>query len=202
MSHPPPPPVGYLVNHRDRLTGTQGIGYDYVLAGNGLWVQAQSPLLTTRIPAAAVTVRGLAPVPPQFRLHHGRLPTALFRRGLSWLAAAPTVERFFAITYAPDRYRLEIPSQQGLSGALRYTPPAAAIAEFHSHGPHQAFFSDTDDADEQGFRIYGVIGALTSAHPALALRLGVYGHYTPVPWDAVFDQALPAPLTAAPFPET
>ena len=36
---------------------------------------------------------------------------------------------------------------------LSYQPPAGVVAEFHSHGGSRAFFSATDDRDEQGFRI-------------------------------------------------
>ena len=61
------------------------------------------------------------------------------------------------------------------------------MAEFHSHGTHRAFFSATDDRDEQGFRIYGVVGRLDDPLPELALRVGVYSHFSPLHWSQVFD---------------
>ena len=61
------------------------------------------------------------------------------------------------------------------------------VAEFHSHGSSRAFFSATDDRDEQGFRIYGVVGRLDDPRPELSLRVGVYGHFTPLDWPPVFD---------------
>ena len=61
------------------------------------------------------------------------------------------------------------------------------VAEFHSHGSARAFFSATDDRDEQGFRIYGVVGRLDTLRPELRLRVGVYGHFAPVEWPQVFD---------------
>ena len=60
------------------------------------------------------------------------------------------------------------------------------VAEFHSHGSSRAFFSATDDRDEQGFRIYGVVGRLNDPRPELRLRMGVYGHFAPVDWPHVF----------------
>ena len=45
----------------------------------------------------------------------------------------------------------------------------------------------TDDRDEQGFRVYGVVGRLDTATPELALRVGIYGHFAPVEWSQVFD---------------
>ena len=93
-----------------------------------------------------------------------------------------------------DAYRLVVPEQAGTSASLTYQPPAGVIAEFHSHGRHRAFFSATDDRDEQGFRIYGVVGRLDSPSPELTLRLGIYGHFAPLHWSQVFDGPLPSAL--------
>ena len=86
-----------------------------------------------------------------------------------------------------DGYRLVAPPQAGTASSLAYRPPAGVVAEFHSHGGSRAFFSDTDDRDEQGFRIYGVVGRLDATQPELSLRVGVYGHFAPVDWPQVFD---------------
>lgn len=43
----------------------------------------------------------------------------------------------------------------------------------------------TDDADAQGFGLYGAVGRLGGEHPEAALRVGVYGSFMPVPWEAV-----------------
>ena len=61
----------------------------------------------------------------------------------------------------------------GTATRLAYQPPAGVVAEFHSHGGSRAFFSATDDRDEQGFRIYGVVGRLDTPLPELRLRVGV-----------------------------
>ena len=86
-----------------------------------------------------------------------------------------------------DSYRLVVPPQIGTGTRLAYVPPAGVVAEFHSHGTSRAFFSATDDRDEQGFRIYGVAGRLDTPLPELSLRVGVYGHFAPVDWPQVFD---------------
>ena len=84
-------------------------------------------------------------------------------------------------------YRLVVPPQTGTASSLAYRPPAGVVAEFHSHGSSRAFFSATDDRDEQGFRIYGVAGRLDTPLPELRLRVGVYGHFAPVDWPQVFS---------------
>ena len=182
-----PGPVGYLVNHPGGLAGVQGIGYDYVLGSGGVYVQSQGAHLTARVTVAPGTVRGLAPVAEKLQLTHGPIPASLFELGLRWFQDAPDTERLFAVRWDGDGYRLVVPPQAGTATRLAYQPPAGVVAEFHSHGGSRAFFSATDDRDEQGFRIYGVVGRLDNPLPELRLRVGVYGHFAPVDWPQVFN---------------
>ena len=181
-----PGPVGYLVNHPAGLAGVQGIGYDYVLGSGGVYVQSESAHLTARVPVAPCTVRGLAPVAEKVELTHGPIPARLFEIGLGWFQDDPETERLFAVRWDGRAYRLVVPEQEGTATRLKYTPPAGVVAEFHSHGSSRAFFSATDDRDEQGFRIYGVAGRLDTPRPELSLRVGVYGHFAPLDWSQVF----------------
>ena len=184
---PKPGPVGYLVNHPTGLAGAHGIGFDYVLGSGGLYVQSESAHLTARVLVAPCTVRGLAPVAEKVDLAHGPIPARLFEIGLRWFQDDPDTERFFAVRWDGRAYRLVVPAQAGTATRLAYLPPKGVVAEFHSHGTSRAFFSATDDRDEQGFRIYGVVGRLDAPTPELSLRVGVYGHFAPVEWSGVFD---------------
>ena len=186
-----PKPVGYLVNQPAGLAGSQGIGFDYVLGAGGLYVQSESAHLTARVLVAPADVRGLAPVSEKLELTHGPIPVHLFELGLAWMLAAPDTERFFAVRWDGDAYRLVVPEQAGTSASLTYQPPTGVIAEFHSHGRHSAFFSATDDRDEQGFRVYGVVGRLDKPEPELTLRVGIYGHFAPLHWAQVFGCPCP-----------
>ena len=181
-----PGPVGYLVNHPGGLAGVHGIGYDYVLGAGGLYVQSESAHLTARVTVASCTVRGLAPVTEKVQFAHGPIPASLFEVGLRWFQDDPDTERLFAVRWDGDAYRLVVPEQEGTASSLTYTPPAGVVAEFHSHGSSRAFFSKTDDGDELGFRIYGVVGRLDGDRPELSLRVGVYGHFAPLDWPQVF----------------
>ena len=195
-------PVGYLVNHPGELAGAQGIGFDYVLGSGGLYVQSESAHLTARVLAAPCKVRGLAPVAGKVELTHGPIPAGLFELGLGWFEDDPDTERFFAVRWDGGAYRLVVPEQEGTATSLEYRPPAGVVAEFHSHGRSRAFFSKTDDGDEQGFRIYGVAGRLDSDRPELSLRVGVYGHFAPVQWSHVFDGPNPGLRLVAEEPES
>ena len=179
--------MGYLVNHPAGLAGVQGIGYDYVLGSGGVYVQSESAHLTARVLVAPCEVRGLAPVAEKVDLTHGPIPAALFELGLRWFEDTPDTERLFAVRWDGRSYRLVVPEQEGTASSLEYTPPAGVVAEFHSHGTSRSFFSATDDRDEQGFRIYGVVGRLDKPRPELSLRVGVYGHFAQVEWPQVFD---------------
>ena len=175
------------MNHPAGLSGAHGIGYDYVLGSGGVYVQSESAHLTARVLVAPCVVRGLAPVTEKVELAHGPIPAALFELGLRWFQDTPDTERFFAVRWDGDAYRLVVPEQEGTASSLEYTPPAGVVAEFHSHGGSRSFFSATDNRDEQGFRIYGVAGRLDKPRPELSLRVGVYGHFAPVEWSQVFD---------------
>ena len=183
--------MGYLVNRPGGLAGSQGIGFDYVLGLGGLYVQSENANLTARALVAPAEVRGLAPVSEKLELAHGPIPAHVFELGLGWMLAAPDTERFFAIRWDGDGYRLVVPPQEGTGSSLSYQPPSGVIAEFHSHARHRAFFSATDDRDEQGFRVYGVVGRLGTPAPELTLRVGTYGHFAPLDWRQVFDGPVP-----------
>ena len=185
-------PAGYLINQPSGAVGEHGVGYDYVLGSNGLYVQSRSDNLVARIRIAECRVRGLAPVDTKISLRHGLIPTYLFERGLRWFQEEPHTERFFSIAWDGEEYVLQIPDQYGTAASLTYVPPSEAVVEFHSHGSSRAFFSLTDDDDEQGFRIYGVVGRVGDIRSELNLRLGIYGHFAPLNWSSIFDGGVPA----------
>ncbi len=194
--------MGHLVNHPAGLAGVQGIGFDYVLGSGGVYVQSQSAHLTARVLIAPCVVRGLAPVTEKVMLPHGRIPSRLLEAGLRWFQDAPDTERFFAVRWDGHAYRPVVPPQAGSRASLIYQPPSGVVAEFHSHGSLSAFFSATDDRDEQGFRIYGVAGRLHTPRPEVRLRVGVYGHFAPAAWSQVFDGPVPDVRLAGEEPES
>ena len=163
-----------------------------MLGAGGLYIQSESAHLTARILIAPSAVRGLGLVTEKVELTHGPIPARLFEVGLRWFQDDPHTERFFAVRWDGDRYRLVVPEQEGTATSLEYTPPPGVVAEFHSHGSSRAFFSHTDDKDEQGFRVYGVVGRLDAPESELQLRLGVYGHFAHVDWPQVFDGPAPS----------
>ena len=184
----PPPLVDYVVA-RDGQPPPSGLAYDYVLGGDGLYVAARNGFLDVRVPVAAATVRGLPPLYPSFSLRTGRLPNCLWSR----IVAAACVwglaghELLLAVAHDDTGYRLVRPWQVTGQTAVHYRPLDGVVLEIHSHHRYPARFSPTDDADEQALRVYGVVGRLGTARPEVSLRVGAFGYFMPLPWEAVFE---------------
>lgn len=185
------PLVDYLVA-RDGPPPLSGHAYDYVLAGNGVYVQAESACLLARVPVTPCCVRGLPLLEPVCVLKHGRLPLDLWQHivavAQTWAAFGQEV----LLTVRHDArlgYHLVVPRQATGATEITYRPAPNVVLEIHSHHAYPARFSPVDDADEQRLALYGVLGRLDTAHPQVALRLGVYGYFMPVPWDRVFASA-------------
>jgi PRTRC genetic system protein A len=188
------PYVDYLVARGDEPPRS-GLIYDYLIAGDGVWLAAENAALRIRAPVAPAAIRGLPPIGGRCELRHGRLPAALWSACVAAARAAAVARReiLFLAILGPGGYRLVAPTDQVASATrVAYTPPVLAVGEavalaLHSHHTMPAYFSATDDADEQDLGLYGVLGRLLGDTPEVALRAGVYGHWLPVPWEAVFD---------------
>ncbi len=176
-----------MVNHQRGIRGIQGVGYDYILAGNGVFVQAEGPDLTARVQLAKCQVRGLDEATEKVELHHGKIPGELLAAAMLWFRETPDRERYFAIGWNGKKYSVNVPEQTGRATSLEYQPLEGMTLEFHSHGRMPAFFSKTDDRDEQGFRVYGVMGKLDQKVPTIALRVGIYGHFQEIRREDVFQ---------------
>jgi PRTRC genetic system protein A len=184
------PLVDYLVA-RGGPPPPSGLAYDYVLGGDGLHLAAENALLSVRVPVCRATVRGLPPLQAAYTLKAGRLPRAIWLEivdtARTWALAGHEV--LLAAVRDPrfGAYRLLRPPQVVGSARVLYRPTEATLLEIHSHHRMPAYFSRTDDADEQGLRLYGVVGRLDTERPEVALRVGAYGHFLPIPWEAVFE---------------
>lgn len=219
-------PVGYLRKFPDRVEGQRGECFDYVLAGNGLFIEAEGKLMAARVPVARCEVRGLAPLEPKVVLRYGKIPQHLFDLAHNTMLTTPDKERFVAITYT-DSYHISVPMQgadkekvgggvdegHGTGAGVAYLNPDSVLLEMHTHPKLTARFSGTDNTDERGLRLYGVIGHCGTYHeitsdmshdevmgwsqnncPAIRLRAGVYGYFYEIPWTDVFDGHLTTEL--------
>jgi len=188
--------VTYHIHKRDPLPAYDALAYQYILAGNGVFVRAETHFFTALLPVTACTVRGLPPLRPQFHLLVPRIPTCLLDAVLADARRARRPDNglnevLYQFHHHGRAVQVKKPAQQATptsvttSVTTAVADAASIICDLHSHGNMRAFFSQTDNADEQGARLYAVIGKLDS-EPEMRLRVGVYGYWQPLPLTAVF----------------
>ena len=181
--------VGYLVNYPDGIYGEKGIYYNYILAANGLFIEASNPALAARVLVSECEVRGLAPMKAKISLTYGSIPQHFFDLALDTFLAAPDKEHYVAVTAAAG-YHFYVPVQDEGDASVVYEVGDSVILDIHSHAHMPAFFShQTDDKDETGLKLYAAVGRL-NATPVVKLRVGVYGYFHSLAWRDVFDGSL------------
>lgn len=181
-------PVGYLAKHSDGLSGESGLFYNYILASNGLFIEAENPIIAACIPVAECEVRGLAPMETKITLTYGSIPQRFWDLALDSFMADPHKEHYVAVTAAAG-YHLYVPVQDKNGGSVTYEVGENVVLDLHSHGCIGAWFSSTDNEDEKGLKLYGVVGKLDTA-PVVKLRIGVYGYFKTLTWGDIFDGSL------------
>lgn len=198
-------PVGYLTKYPDRLVGERGQFYDYLLAGNGLFIEAEGPLFAARVPVSWCDVRGLEPTEPKLALRYGKVAKYLFDLALNTMLTTPDKERYAAVTFSGG-YHIYVPPQEGSGARVQYETGDHVLLDMHTHPKMPARFSSKDNEDETGLKLYAVIGTLGEYSqvkpemtydeqmdclqancPAVSLRVGVYGYFHPIAWKDVFD---------------
>jgi PRTRC genetic system protein A len=179
-------PVGYLLNRGEGLEGEPGLFFDYILAEDGLFIRAHNPLIKGVVCISPVEIRGLSPLKESIELTHGKIPRRLYDLSLSALMASSDREQYLAITWE-NEYHLRIPWQERNGASVKYESLPSSVMDIHSHGRMDAFYSTTDNRDEQGLRLYMVVGRLDTLLPEVELRLGAYGYFAPLSVEEVFD---------------
>ena len=178
-------PVGHLINREAALEGERGLFYDYIFARDGVYIQARNNLIEATISVGYADIKGLAPLEEKIILLHGKIPWRLYDLAYSTFLTDRNRERYVAIVWV-DGYHLRVPDQDREPGSVKYQTESNVVMDMHSHGTMTAWFSGTDDRDEQALRLYMVVGKLDTLIPEIELRIGVYGYFAPVETREVF----------------
>jgi PRTRC genetic system protein A len=179
-------PVNYLINSLTGLEGEPGVFYDYILAGDGLYLRAKNAHLAANVCIAPQEIRGLAPLKEEIHLLHGKIPLYFLNMALSILCIKPDIEQYMAVTWQGN-YSLTVPSQSQTAVSVTYETLPGTVLDIHSHvGGVPAHFSGIDNRDEQGLCLYAVVGDLHNLWPTIELRLGVYGYFMPLEREDIF----------------
>jgi PRTRC genetic system protein A len=155
--------------------------FEFVMAGNGVFVRARRKELEALIPVAKCEIRGLQPVQPYVRMEAGKVPLVCTQAILAEFQRDLPNESLVWLKLDGGRWKVVKPPQVTNGYSVHPVDPyapdgAAAFMDVHSHDTIEPFFSTDDDRDETGFRIFAVFGLLDK-QPCVTARIGIYGYY-------------------------
>lgn len=184
---------------------TIGQLYDYLFTADGIYLRAVRTGLSVLLKIHDCEIRGLARMedlqPDRDALDFTlpRVPVVYLEKMLelsieTCVNKNSAVEALFHLRWihGENRWRLDKPAQEATGASVKpiHAGPGSsydlALIELHSHHQMAAFFSATDNEEEQGFRIYAVIGEIFS-RPAIRVRVGCFGHFQEIPPKTVFE---------------
>ncbi len=178
--------------------------YEYVMAGNGIFIRGARREFEAQFCIAPCVVRGLEELEPSLGLHAPRVPGEIVQEMLDRARGARDEEGqpceivFHLGLDDSGVWRCHVPDQTQAPARAKPTDDsptssyARACIEAHSHVDMDAWFSSMDDRDEVGVRIYAILGCINAA-PEIRVRVGMYGYRQEVPASWVFD--LPPKIT-------
>ncbi len=194
--------VTYHICRRNPFPANDALAYQYILAGNGVFIRAETHFFEALLSIAPCTVRGLASLRQHFRLKVPRIPARLLdtiladarhaRRPDGGRSDNGLNEVLYQFHHHGQTVQVKKPPQRAtaVSVTAAGSADAAVICDLHSHGNMPAFWSAADDADEQSARLFAVMGKL-DREPEMRVRVGVYGYWMTLPITAVFTSAGP-----------
>lgn len=178
--------------------------FEYVYGSNGTFVRAKRQGLEAIAPVSYYKAKGLQAISASVQMSYPPVPVFLVEQmfAASRLACDTDnrpVEIVFHLYFENGNWHLAIPDQEQtatsckpLDNSVNNSTYGKAIIEIHSHHGMRAYFSDTDNRDETGFRLYGVLGEIFS-NPQIRMRVGIYGHFYETSTTGILE--LPAQLT-------
>lgn len=187
-----PSPIAYHVYQGQELP--EPCPYDYVLDRWGVVKRAMTPFYEARVRVAEGRVAGLSTVygvgdfagDAAIRLTVPKIPARWLEQVLRHAQRAGDerdiilrpVEQMYHFHWLDGEWQVSVPKQEASGSRVRYRGgnERSIVLDLHSHHRLGAFFSPTDDRDEQGCRFYAVIGRIYR-RPEIRLRLGLFGDF-------------------------
>ncbi len=177
----PPPWIGSYATRAALDAGTEPIRW--LATAQGLYEFRTTAIGTFCVPRPDVPLEmaqeGLTLAIP-------RMPRALLAALVAQFRTALPSEQLAQVYWepGPGRFVVDIPPQEADGTSVTtpdatdpYDPARPRVLQVHSHAAGPAFFSATDDADEQATGCYGVIGRLDTALPTMVWRLACGGRH-------------------------
>jgi len=165
--------------------------YAYIMAGNGVFLYAKRDDLEVLIPVSRATIAGLPSLEPFVNMPC--VPAILMHHILQASKENLPNEILFWFNFDHDRQDWNVVAPRQICRPSSVFPVdksdplgTKALIDLHSHALMEPFFSPTDNKDEQGFRIFVVIGKV-NGKPEIVVRVGVYGNYWNIPASMIFE---------------
>lgn len=183
--------VGYITAIAPSLPPISAQLYEYIFAANGVFLRAKRSGMEAMWLIAYSPIRGLADIEPYFLWEGKRIPASFLNKMLHE-AKTCTNEVLWYLRQESD-WILSKPQQVSsptsvtpIYPSLADTDYSLALVEVHSHGDMPPVPSTQDNADEQGFRIYVILGAVKSC-PKINVRIGLAGYFCPISAHMIFE---------------
>jgi len=178
--------------------------YDYVCAGNGVFIRAANNWLRVQFQIGYCEIRGLPELEETYEFSGPLVPVEVVT-GMMRIARQHAFEDrevlfhlvtegngFLDIRDLAEPWQLVVPEQE--AGSVYCKPldsgpdssHARAVIECHSHHSMSADFSGMDDEAQKGFRIYAVVGRVLTS-PEIRVRVGCHGYFWEIPAEWVFE---------------
>lgn len=174
----------------------QAIKYDYLLAGNGLFIRAKRKEFSVCLPLNRINVKGLSDVQSEIVWYRTRIPSRIWQEILVNAREGSDSAAFKEDVYVV--YWHEQNSEwlwKNIGKTRSYASTIAddsveeygeACLEIHTHPPNSTHFSQIDDRDEQGkFRLFGILIDIHNPNPKIRFRCGIYDHFVQIPADDI-----------------
>lgn len=192
----PPGPSYHILTPHTPLPGVDPTRlYQYVIAGNGVFVLARSRDVEACLPLAIGSLPGLVSCTPGVHFLHPRVPARLVENLFARARAAclfEAQERLFYLLWEGG-WRLHEPAQVATEWSVQANHATSesftAALEGHSHHRASAFFSagdDTSELDNGGCRLFFVLGRIVE-QPEILVRFCVHGYGWVLPASLFFE---------------
>lgn len=160
----------------------------FIWAGNGIFRSVTRQEFKAVVCHREVHTPGLPEFKQKFKLLVPPVPQKKVEAIIDRIQQEPDLEQLFYLYWRNDRWEVLYPEQECTPSTCiagdRFPEPA--VIEIHSHGAARAFFSSTDNLEEDGCRISTVIGR-SNVQLEIVSRVCVHGLFLPISSNLIYE---------------
>lgn len=195
------PKIPKFIGHKiitDKAAEISAVLYEYLMAGNGVFVRAERDEFKISLPISNVKIKGLPDETSGIYWKKPQITENLWKEILENARDGNDCRNFKEDVFVIYWFKNECVWKWRRVGRERTSVAtiaddtleeyADACIELHTHPAGAIHFSRADDGDETGkFRIFGILIDIYSQTPKIRFRCGVYEHFVQIPVEFVGD---------------